>query len=134
MKYLIIQNSGDNGVWVSGSKNTLDYIITRYNGNSGIQLSNNAVPNALNYCYSYININLPTYGTNADGFAPKFGYSKTVFNYCFAWDNFYAIWDSYDKEGDNSTTVSYLYSACWNNDNPQVFTGKYDYDNKWTLW
>ena len=43
------------------------------------------------------------------------------------------IWDSYDKEGDNSTTVSYLYSACWNNDNPQVFTGKYDYDNKWTL-
>ena len=56
MKYLIIQNSGDNGVWVSGSKNTLDYIITRYNGNSGIQLSNNSVPNALNYCYSYRNI------------------------------------------------------------------------------
>ena len=55
MKYLIIQNSGDNGVWVSGSKNTLDYIITRYNDNSGIQLSNNSVPNALNYCYSYIN-------------------------------------------------------------------------------
>ena len=31
MKYLIIQNSGDNGIWVSGSKNTLDHIITRYN-------------------------------------------------------------------------------------------------------
>ena len=133
MKYLIIQNSGDNGVWVSGSKNTLDYIITRYNGNSGIQLSNNSVPNALNYCYSYRNINLPTYDANADCFAPKFGSSKTVFNYCFAWDNFYAIWDSCDKEGDNSATVSYLHSACWNNDNPQVFTGKYDYDNKWNL-
>ena len=27
MKYLIIQNAGDNGIWVSGSKNTLDHII-----------------------------------------------------------------------------------------------------------
>ena len=27
MKYLMIQNAGDNGIWVSGSKNTLDHII-----------------------------------------------------------------------------------------------------------
>ena len=133
MKYLIIQNSGDNGIWVSGSKNTLDHIITRYNGDSGIQLSDNAVSNTLNYCYSYRNIDVPTYGANADGFAPKLGASKTVFNYCFAWDNSDDGWDSYDKEGDNSATVSYLHSACWNNGNPQVFTGKYDYDNKWAL-
>ena len=133
MKYLIIQNSGDNGIWVSGSKNTLDHIITRYNGDSGIQLSDNAVSNTLNYCYSYRNIDVPTFGANADGFAPKLGASKTVFNYCFAWDNSDDGWDSYDKEGDNSATVSYLHSACWNNGNPQVFTGKYDYDNRWAL-
>lgn len=34
LKYLIIQNAGDNGIWVSGSKNTLDHIIARYNGDS----------------------------------------------------------------------------------------------------
>ena len=37
------------------------------------------------------------------------------------------------KERNNSSAVSYLHSACWNNDNPQVFTGKYDYDDKWDL-
>jgi len=82
MKYLIIQNSGDNGIWINGSKNTLDHIITRYNGDTGIQLSDNAVSNTLNYCYSYRNIDVPTFGANADGFAPKLGASKTVFNYC----------------------------------------------------
>ena len=101
MKYLIIQNAGDNGIWVNGSKNTLDHIITRYNGDSGI----------------------------ADGFAPKLGATNTVFNYCFAWDNSDDGWDSYDKQGDNSATVDYQHSACWNNGNVDVFTGKYDYDN-----
>ena len=130
MKYLIIQNSGDNGIWINGSKNTLDHIITRYNGDTGIQLSDNAVGNTLNYCYSYRNIDVPTYGANADGFAPKLGASNTVFKYCFAWDNSDDGWDSYDKPGDNSATVSYLHSACWNNGNPDVFTGKYDLKNK----
>ena len=129
MKYLIIQNAGDNGIWVNGSKNTLDHIITRYNGDSGIQLSDNAASNTLSYCYSYRNIDVPTYGANADGFAPKLGATNTVFNYCFAWDNSDDGWDSYDKQGDNSATVDYQHSACWNNGNVDVFTGKYDYDN-----
>ena len=117
MKYLIIQNAGDNGIWVSGSYNTLDHIITRYNGDSGIQLSENAASNTLSYCYSYRNIDVPTYGANADGFAPKLGATNTVFKYCFAWDNSDDGWDSYDKEGDNSATVEYQHSACWNNGN-----------------
>ena len=129
MKYLIIQSAGDNGIWVSGSKNVLDHIITRYNNDSGIQLSDNASYNTLNYCYSYRNIDVKTYGANADGFAPKLGASNNVFKYCFAWDNSDDGWDSYDKEGDESAKVEYLHSACWNNGNPDVFTGKYDYDN-----
>ena len=28
---------------------------------------------------------------------------------------------------------SYLHSPYWNNNSPQIFTGKYDYDNKWAL-
>ena len=133
MKFLVIQKAGDNGIWISGSKNTLDHIITRYNGDSGIQLSDNAVGNTLNYCYSYRNIDVPTYGANADGFAPKLGASNTVFNYCFAWDNSDDGWDSYDKAGDNSASVTYKHSACWNNGNPDVFTGKYDLSNSKSL-
>ena len=129
MKFLIIENAGDNGIWVSGASNTLDHIIARYNNDSGIQLSDNANGNTLNYCYSYRNVDVNTYGANADGFAPKLGASRTVFKYCFAWDNSDDGWDSYDKEGDLSARVDYLHSACWNNGNPDVFTGKYDYDN-----
>ncbi len=66
MKYLIIQKAGDNGIWVSGNKNTFEHIITRYNADSGIQLSDNAVSNTLTYCYSYRNIDVKTYGGNAD--------------------------------------------------------------------
>ena len=129
MKYLIIENAGDNGIWISGAKNTLDHIITRYNNDSGVQLSDNADSNTLSYCYSYRNVDVNTYGANADGFAPKLGASNNVFKYCFAWDNSDDGWDSYDKEGDYSARVDYLHSACWNNGNPDVFTGKYDYDN-----
>ena len=129
IKYVIVENAGDNGIWISGAKNLLDHVIARYNNDSGIQLSNEADSNVVNYCYSYRNCDVPSYGANADGFAPKLGASNTVFNYCYAWDNSDDGWDSYDKEGDNSATVTYKHSACWNNGNPDVFTGKYDYDN-----
>ena len=43
------------------------------------------------------------YGENADGLAPKLGVTNTVFNYCYAWENSDDGWDSFDKEGDNSS-------------------------------
>jgi hypothetical protein len=140
IKYLIIENAGDNGIWVSGAKNLIDHVIARYNNDSGIQLSNEADSNTVNYSYSYRNCDVSNFGANADGFAPKLGASNTVFNYCYAWDNSDDGWDSYDKEGDNSAVVTYKHCACWNNGNPNVFTGKYDYDsgksldkNMWTV-
>ena len=140
IKYLIVENAGDNGIWISGAFNTIDHVIARYNNDSGIQLSNEANQNVVNYSYSYRNCDVKSYGANADGFAPKLGASNTVFNYCYAWDNSDDGWDSYDKKGDNSATVTYKHSACWNNGNPDVFTGKYDYDsgksldkNMWTI-
>ena len=129
IKYLIVENSGDNGIFISGEKNTIDHVIARYNNDSGIQLSNEANSNVVSYSYSYRNCDVGNYGANADGFAPKLGATNTVFNYCYAWDNSDDGWDSYDKEGDNSATVTYKHSACWNNGNPDVFTGKYDYEN-----
>ena len=129
VKYLILENSGGNAIYIKGSKNIIDHVIARYNANSGIQLSDGADSNTISYCYSYRNCDVKTYGANADGFAPKLGATNTVFNYCFAWENSDDGWDSFDKEGDNSAVVTYLHSACWNNGNPDIFTGKYDYDN-----
>ena len=129
IKYLIIENAGDNGIWISGAKNLIDHVIARYNNDSGIQLSNEAEGNTVNHSYSYRNCDVNTFGANADGFAPKLGATNTEFNYCYSWDNSDDGWDSYDKEGDNSATVTYMHCACWNNGNPDVFTGKYDYDN-----
>ena len=111
MKFLTIEHAGDNGIWINGSKNTLDHIIARYNNDTGIQLSNNANSNRLNYCYSYRNIDVKTYGGNADGFAPKLGVTNIVFNYCFAWDNSDDGWDSFDHPGDISASIEYLHSA-----------------------
>ena len=129
IKYLIIQNAANKGINIVGKKNTIDHVISRYNSNTGIQISKGAEYNTINYSYSYRNCDVKNYGGDADGFAPKLDAKYTVFNYCFAWDNSDDGWDSFDKEGDNSIEVTYLHCACWNNGNVDVFTGKYDYDN-----
>lgn len=129
IKNLIIEFSGDNGIYINGKNNTLDHIITRYNSDSGIQLSDEASDNTIQYCWSYRNCDVSTFGANADGFASKLNSHSAVFSYCFSWDNSDEGWGSYDKEGDNSANATYLHCACWNNGNPAVFTGKYDFDN-----
>ena len=129
---IIVEKAGDNGIWVSGGNNVMEHVIARYNHDSGIQLSDNANGNTLRYCYSYRNCDTKTYGANADGFAPKLGASNTVFEYCYAWDNSDDGWDSYDKSGDKSATVTYLHSACWNNGNTAVYTGEYDKANNFS--
>ena len=137
MKYLIIEHGGIKGIWIHGSNNTLDHIITRYNSGDGIYISDKSSGNVLNYCYSYRNFNTRTSGSSTNGLV---GTSNTVFNYCFAWDNSgNGLSLSYNK-GDNSANVQYLHSACWNNGNPDVFTGEYDFNlgksldkNMWTI-
>lgn len=127
---VIVEGAPDNGIIIDGGKNnTIEHVIARYNGDTGIQLSNEATGNVLRYCYSYRNIDIPTYGANADGFAPKLGAKNTTFEYCYSWDNSDDGWDSYDKTGDNTPLVEYKHSACWNNGNTKVFTGEYDYNN-----
>ena len=128
MKFLYNEMDGDNGIWVSGANIVLEHIITRYCNDSDIQLCDNDASNTLTYCYSYRNYDVKTYASNADDFTPKFWAINTKFKYFFKWDSSDDSWDSYDKEGDYSARVEYLNSACWNNSNPVIFTGKYDYD------
>ena len=129
VKYLIIENSGHKGIFINGNNNTIDHVISRYNLDSGIQISKGGENNILNYCYSYRNCDIINYGKNADGFAPKLNAKNTVFNYCFSWENSDDGYDSFDKEGDKTDSVTYNHCACWNNGNIDVFIGKYDYDN-----
>ena len=70
MEKLIIQYASK-GIWITGPYNKLDYIITRYNSDSGIFFSDNGNKNLLNYCFSYRNGNIRDC-ENGDGFTQKF--------------------------------------------------------------
>ena len=129
LKYLIIEKSACYGINISGKKTTLDHIITRYNSFPGISLYNSE-DTTLNYCYSYRNFGKYSYGELGAGFAIDLGTSiNTIFNYCYAWDNsndgFLTFSHAQAKKLEN---LSLFHSACWNNGNLDIFTGKYDYD------
>ena len=134
LKNLIIEKAGDNGVQIKGSNannNKIENCIIRYNNDAGLQITNGASNNTIRFVYSYRNCDVYSLGGNADGFAPKLGATTgNSFYGCYAWDNSDDGWDSYDKTDSGYTyDLSYEQSACWNNGNPDVFTGKYDFDN-----
>ena len=127
LKYLIIENSGSHGLKVSGHNNNFDYIITRYNQYAGIYISRTAYSNTFNYCYSYRNCDLKGNGLNGSGFY-SYGASNNVFNNCFSWDNSNNGFSSSSHEN-FSSSLTFKHSACWNNGNSDIFSGKYDFDN-----
>lgn len=134
VKNLIIEKAADNGIQIKGSNannNTVENCIVRYNNDAGVQITNGASNNAIKFVYSYRNCDVYTRGGNSDGFAPKLGATTgNTFYGCYAWDNSDDGWDSYDKTDSGYTNdLSYEECACWNNGNPDVFTGKYDFDN-----
>ena len=133
LQNLIVEHAPDNGIQIKGTSagnNKVSNCITRYNKDAGLQVTAGAYQNTIEYVCSYRNCDVYTRGGNADGFAPKLGAgSGNTFSYCCAWDNSDDGWDSYDKSGDVTPDISYTYCAVWNNGNPDVFTGKYDFDN-----
>ena len=134
LENLIIEKAGDNGVQIKGSSanyNTLNNCIVRYNNDAGVQITGGASYNTIRFVYSYRNCDVYSLGGNADGFAPKLGATTgNKFYGCYAWDNSDDGWDSFDKTDSGYTKdLSYEWCACWNNGNPDVFTGKYDFEN-----
>ena len=124
IEYMIIENSSFDGIVVIGDNNILDHVISRYNYGCGFVSYGDF--NTFNYCYAYRNLERTTYTVFSDGFL-ILGELNNVLNYCFAWDNGNNGFN-YDRPL-NSSDLSYLHSASWNNGNIDVFTGKYDYDN-----
>ncbi|SPL89720.1 unnamed protein product [[Actinomadura] parvosata subsp. kistnae] len=102
---VVVERAGDNGIFVGGSNNILERTVTRYNRDTGLQLSriasdtpnsqwpaNNLILSALSHD------NADSDGEDADGFAAKLTVgSGNVFRYAVARNNIDDGWDLYTK-------------------------------------
>ncbi|MGA9121062.1 MAG: right-handed parallel beta-helix repeat-containing protein [Bacteroidota bacterium] len=105
----VIRRAGDNGMYVSGSFNTVENCSLEGNADTGMQLDNGASNNQIINCDSYDNMD-PGQG-NADGFAAKLSVgSGNSFYGCRAWQNSDDGWDGYLRlANDVNTTLE----NCW---------------------
>ncbi len=102
---IVVERAGDNGIFVGGSNNIFERTVTRFNRDTGLQLSrmasstprdqwpaNNLVLSAESHD------NADSDGEDADGFAAKLTVgSGNVFRYAVAHNNIDDGWDLYTK-------------------------------------
>ncbi|MGW0121515.1 carbohydrate-binding protein [Streptomyces sp. NPDC003327] len=102
---IVVERAGDNGIFVGGSNNVIERTVTRFNRDSGLQLSraasttpreqwpsNNLVLSAVSHD------NADSGGENADGFAAKLTVGPgNVFRHTVAHHNIDDGWDLYTK-------------------------------------
>lgn len=115
-----VRGAGDNGLYVSGSYNTIEYSEFYNNRDSGLQFGRRYSEqtdisewpsfNLVKNCTSHNNYDNEYGGENADGFAAKLtvGYGN-VFDGCIAYRNSDDGWDLYAKvdSGNIGTVVLY---------------------------
>jgi hypothetical protein len=122
-----IKNAGDNCVAVSGSHNVFDQLVIHGCSDTGLQITasssqatdnTRAAYNQVINCDSYENLDQPTNGENADGFAAKLRIGPgNVFRGCRAWNNGDDGWDFFAS--DDVVTVD----GCWAFLNGKVVSG-----------
>ncbi|GAB2568862.1 hypothetical protein Aab01nite_08470 [Paractinoplanes abujensis] len=102
---IVVERAGDNGIFVGGSNNILERTVTRFNRDSGLQISriasdtpqsqwpaNNLVLSAESHD------NADSDGEDADGFAAKLTVgSGNTFRYAVSHNNIDDGWDLYTK-------------------------------------
>ena len=102
---IIVERAGDNGIFVGGSNNIFERTITRFNRDSGLQLSrtlsstpqsqwpaNNLILSAESHD------NADSDGEDADGFAPKLTVGPgNIFRYAVSHNNIDDGWDLFTK-------------------------------------
>lgn len=105
VKGVVVERAGDNGIFVGGSNNIFERTVTRYNRDTGLQLSrmlsttpssqwpsNNLILSAESHD------NADSDGEDADGFAAKLTSGPgNVFRYAVAHNNIDDGWDLYTK-------------------------------------
>lgn len=104
-----IANAGDNGMYVSGSHNTIEFMSFYRNADTGLQIDNGAAYNFIKNSDSYYNADSSL--ENADGFAAKLRVGTGNYFYgCRAWNNLDDGVDGYLRDNDDSPTTTYEYS------------------------
>ncbi|GGM14232.1 silent information regulator protein Sir2 [Streptomyces fumigatiscleroticus] len=102
---LVVERAGDNGIFVGGSNNVIERTVTRFNRDTGLQLSrmssstpssqwpsNNLILSAESHD------NADSDGEDADGFAAKLTVGPgNVFRYAVSHNNIDDGWDLYTK-------------------------------------
>lgn len=119
-KGINVCGAGDNGLYISGSFNTVEDCEFFNNRDTGLQIGRAASTqsnikdwpsyNLVKNCTSHNNYDNETYGENADGFAAKLtvGYGN-VFDGCIAYRNSDDGWDlyAYAENGNIGTVIMY---------------------------
>ncbi len=104
-----IHKAGDNGMFVGGSNNIIEFCSFFENSDTGLQLGSGASNNEVINCDSFDNVD-PGQG-NADGFAPKLDVGTGNYFYgCRSWQNSDDGWDGYMRGANN---VSTTLENCW---------------------
>ena len=125
IKGLTIQNARDNGIWSGANNGIIEQTVTRWNGDSGVQLSDFASHNLILNADSYENYDPSNNGENADGFAIKFENlgPGNVVRGARAWGNSDDGWDMWE-----STTGGVLVEDSWAYDNGLIIPRFFDVD------
>ena len=117
-----ICGAGDNGMYIGGSYNTIEYSEFYNNRDTGLQLGRSEEYygsiyqwpsyNLIKNCTSHNNYDNQTFGENADGFAAKLtvGFGN-VFDGCIAYRNSDDGWDLYAKTDSGNIGTVILYNC-----------------------
>ena len=104
-----VYKAGDNGMYIEGNNNLIEFCTFSENSDTGLQLGNGASNNTILNCDSFYNADSTL--ENADGFACKLDAgTANKFIGCRAWQNLDDGWDGYLRGNDNITTT---YTNCW---------------------
>jgi uncharacterized protein YjdB len=109
VKGIDIFGAGDNGIFMGGSNNIIEFCSFSENRDTGLQIGSGAKDNLVLNCDSYFNADSKV--ENADGFACKLDAGTgNKFVGCRAWQNLDDGWDGYLRGTNNITTT---YENCW---------------------
>ena len=119
IKGIDIFGAGDNGMFISGHNNLIEFCTFSECKDSGLQMGNGASNNTVLNCDSFNNADSSL--ENADGFAAKLDVGTgNKFIGCRAWQNLDDGWDGYLRGANNITTT---YENCWAIRNGYLKTG-----------
>jgi hypothetical protein len=109
VKGIDVYGAGDNGMFIRGSHNLIEFCTFSFNRDTGLQIGNGGSHNVILNCDSFFNADSSI--ENADGFACKLDAGdENKFIGCRAWQNLDDGWDGYLRGTDNITTY---YEQCW---------------------